>query len=145
MRDKQLLSAMFADTEEFREELLSQTLRHTRRKRRVRYAGRALLILAIATSTVLWTLPHRTTFNSAPSLVGGVPAEPQTALQVVATSHLSGEQIITTDHVSVTIISTDQSSLALVGDDQLLHLVPGETKLLVWHGPHQAELVILGP
>jgi len=58
---------------------------------------------------------------------------------------LALEHIVTTRNDSVTIITSDKSTVALLEDDQLLDVVPGETKLLVWHGPHEAELVIVGP
>ncbi|HKQ36438.1 MAG TPA: hypothetical protein VJ063_00085 [Verrucomicrobiae bacterium] len=133
MKDEQMLSVMFADVVNFREQSLRQTLRHVSRQRRIRQARRALLTLAMAAVTVWWLLPHGAALKSAPHL------------NIVRTKALSAEQLVTTRQNSVTIISSDKSSLALVGDDQLLELVPGETKLLVWHAPHQAELVIFGP
>jgi len=138
-----LLSVMFDDAAEFREQLLGETIRRVRRKRRVRSAGRALLALVIAALAIWWGLPHRAT---APVQVGrGVPAELQATVRVVRTSPLSAEQLVTTRQASVVMISSDKSTVALLDDDRLLDLVPGETKLLVWHAPHQAELVIIGP
>ena len=64
---------------------------------------------------------------------------------MVRTQPLPAEYIVITSQGSVVIIPTDAASVALVGDEELLDLVPGETKLLVWHAPHQAELVIVGP
>jgi len=146
MKDEQLLSAMFDDAAEFREQLLGETLRRVRRKRRIRSIGRALLALVIAAFTIWWGLPHRATFNSAPVQVGrGVPAEPQAAARIVLTSPLSAGQLVTTRQDSVVMISSDKSTVAMLDDDRLLDLVPGETKLLVWHAPHEAELVIVGP
>ena len=136
MKDKQLLSLMFADDAEFRDQLLGQTLRRVRRKRKVRYAGQALLALLIAAVALWWTLPRPAAFNTQPQALG-VP--------IVRTGPLSPEQLVTTRLDSVAIISSDKSSFAFLGDEQLLELVPGETKLLVWHAPHQAELVIVGP
>ncbi len=136
MKDRQLMSVMFADAAEFREQLLAETLRCVRRKRRLRHAGQALLTVMIAALALWWTLPRRAPFEIAPQ-AGGV--------QIVRSIPLSTEQLITTRSDSVMIISSDPSSVALLGDDQLLDLAPGETKLLVWHGPHKAELVIVGP
>ena len=136
MKDKQLLSAMFDDAADFREQLLGETLRRVQRKRRVRYGGQALLTLIIAGFAIWWSLPHLATFHSQPHASG---------VQIVRTIPLSAEQLVTTHPESVVIISSDKSTLAVLGDDQLLDLVPGETKLLVWHAPHEAELVIVGP
>ena len=136
MKDEQLLSVIFDDAAGFREQLLGDTLRRVRRKRQIRHVGQALLTFLIAALVVWSSLPHRATFNSPPQDAG---------IQIVHTSRLSAEHLVTTRLDSVAIVSSDKSTLALLGDDQLLDLVPGETKLLVWHAPHQAELIILGP
>ena len=136
MRDKQLLSVMFSDVDQFREQLLHQTLGHVRRKRRMRRCGQVLLTVAIIAATFWWSVPRRAVVDS-PAVGVGV--------QVVHTRPLPLEHIITTRNDSVTIITSDKSTVALLEDDQLLEVIPGETKLLVWHALHEAELVILGP
>ena len=137
MKDKELLSVMFSDAAQFREELLGETLRRVRRKRRMRNCGRALLTLMVAALALWWTIPWRAGLDSPAPIVAGIP--------IINTQPLPAGQVVTTRADSVVIFSSDKSSLSLVGDDQLLELVPGETKLLVWHAPHEAELVIIGP
>jgi hypothetical protein len=126
---------MFADASEFREQLLGETLRRVRRKRRVRKAGQVLFALAIVGYEMWWSLPPRLDMT--------LPADG--GVHIVHTKPLPPEQVITTQAGSVTVISSDRGTVDLLEDDQLLKVVPGETKLLVWHAPDQAELVIVGP
>ena len=135
MKDKHLMSVMFADASEFREQLLGETLGRVRRKRRVRKSGQVLLALAIVGYGMWWTLPPRLDMT--------LPADG--GVHIVRTQPLPPEQLITTQPGSVNVVSSDRSTLVLLEDDQLLDIVPGETKLLVWHAPHQAELVVVGP
>ena len=137
MKDKQLLSMMFSDADQFREQLLHQTLGHVRRKRRMRRCGQGLVALAIIAAAFWFSLPRRAAVDS--------PRAVAASVQVVHTRPLSLAHIVTTRNDSVTIITSDKSTFALLEDEQLLNVVPGETKLLVWHAPHEAELVIVGP
>lgn len=138
MKDQELMSLLFADANDFRDELLATTLRSARRRRRVRRLGQTLAIAALFATALWWSVPRR------PALVAPSAASTP-AVRVVYTQPLRAEYIVTTSQASVAIIPTDTASLAFVGDEELLDLVPGETKLLVWHAPHQAELVIVGP
>jgi hypothetical protein len=135
VKDKHLMSVMFADASEFREQLLGDMIRRVRRKRRVRKAGQVLFALAFVGYGLWWTLPPRLDMTLPAG--GGV--------HIVHSKPLPPDQLITTQAGSVTFVSTDRSTVALLEDDQLLEVVPGETKLLVWHAPGQAELVIVGP
>lgn len=135
MKDKQLLSAIFSDADQFREQSLHQTLGHVRRKRRMRKCGHILITLAVV-AAIWWTLPRPATFKLPPA---------NNSVQIVNTHPLSVDHLVTTRTDSVTVITSDKSTFALLEDDRLLDLVPGETKLLVWHAPHRAELVILDP
>jgi hypothetical protein len=137
MKDKQLLSVMFSDGTDFREQLLNETLGHVRRKRRVRQCGRALLALAIIAAAAWWSMPRREPFH--------LPAPARSGLQIVHTRPLSSDYIVTTRPDSVIAITSDRSTVAILDDERLLDLAPGETKMLVWHAPDQAELVIVGP
>lgn len=137
MNEKQCLSLMFDDAAEFREQLLGQTLRRVRRKRRIRQCGQVLALLALCASALWWSLPQRTTTEAPWVAISG--------LRVVHTQPLSADQIVRTRSDSVVMIATDPSHLLLVGDEELLALVPGKTKLLVWHAPDRAELVVIGP
>ena len=47
MKDQELMSLMFADANDFRDELLATTLRSARRRRRVRRLGQTLAIAAL--------------------------------------------------------------------------------------------------
>ena len=137
MKDKQLLSVMFSDAADFREQLLNETLGRVRRKRRMRQCGQALLALAIVAVAAWWSMPRRAAFE--------VPMPTSIGVQIVQTQSLSAEHVVTTKPDSVSVIISDKSTVALLEDERLLDLVPGETKLLVWHAPHEAELVIIGP
>ena len=136
MKDKQLLSLMFSDATEFREQLLGETLRRVRRRRRIRHGGQVLAMLTIFASVLWWSLPRRSILDA--------PLTASAGPQVIHTQRLAAERIVTSRADSVAMIVTDKSSVVFVGDEELLELVPGETKLLVWHAPNQAELVIVG-
>ena len=125
MKDKELLSLMFADDADFRQTLLEETLRTVRRRRRVRRCGQALAGVAMLAAVLLWSLPHQ------PVLETQVAAA--ATMETISTQPLAPEQVVT----------TSTSGLEMVGDEELLKLVPGETKLLVWYAPNQAELVVL--
>ena len=137
MKDKQLLSVMFSDAEEFRGQLLSETLRRVRRKRRLRQTGQLLIILAIVGAAAWWSIPQRTMLDA--------PMSSTASVQIVRTFPLPPDRIVASRPDSVAIIGSDKSTVALLEDEQLLDVVPGETKLLVWHAPHQAELLVIGP
>jgi hypothetical protein len=124
MKEEELLSLMTEDAADFRAHLLEETLRVVRRKRRVRRCGQVLATIAVFTAALWWNVPRRAPLDR--------PAA--TALDIV-----------TSRPNSVEIVSTTTSTLTLVGDDELLESVPGETKMLVWHAPHEAELVVVGP
>jgi len=138
MKDQELMPLLFVDAAEFRDELLATTLRSVRRRRRVRRLGQGLAIAALFATVLWWSVPPRSTVI-APS------ASTTPMVKVVYTQPLPPDRIVTSSQASVAIVPTDSATLAFVGDEELLDLVPGETKLLVWHAPHQAELVILGP
>lgn len=136
MKDKQLLSLVLSDAEHFREQLLNETLGHVRRKRRT-VQGRRVLIATAIVAVVIWSvLPRPATLKPRPG---------DTGLHIVRTHPLSVDHVVATRPDSVTVITSDKSTFALLEDDRLLKLVPGETKLLVWHAPNKAELVIIGP
>ena len=137
MKDKQLLSVMFDDAAGLREQLLGETLRRVRRKRRMRQCGQALMAMAVLAAMVWWTIPRRATFD--------LPAPVNAGVHFVHTQPLPAEQVVETKPVSIAVIASDKATVAFLDDDRLLDLVPGETKLLVWHAPHEAELVIVGP
>lgn len=122
MKDKELLSMMMEDAADFRAQSLEKTLRVVRGRRRVRRCGQALAMLALFGTALWWTVPRRA---------------------IVAPPAVAGLDVVSTGPTSVEIVSTSASSLNIVGDEELLELVPGETKLLVWHAPNEAELVIL--
>ena len=138
MKDQELMPLLFVDAAEFRDELLATALRSVRRRRRVRRLGQGLAIAALFATVLWWSVPPRSTVI-APS------ASTTPMVKVVYTQPLPPDRIVTSSQASVVIVPTDSATLAFVGDEELLDLVPGETKLLVWHAPHQAELVILGP
>ena len=122
MNDKELLSIMMEDAADFRAQSLEKTLRVVRRRRRVRHCGQVLAAVAVFAAVIWWSLPGRT------------PLEHARADRL---------QVVSTGGSSVEMVSSSTASLELVGDEELLELVPGETKLLVWHAPGEAELVIL--
>jgi hypothetical protein len=124
MKDNDLLSIITEDAGDFRAQLLEQTLRVVRRKRRRRRCGQVLLTLAFFAAALWWTVPR---------------PDPVQAPAIAAL------QIVNTRPTSVEIVSTRSSNVELVGDEELLEMVPGETKMLVWHAPGDAELIVVGP
>jgi hypothetical protein len=123
MNDKDLLSMMMEDTADFRGDLLDRTLRVVRRKRRVRRAMQVLAAIALLGTALWWTLPRLAPMQA--------PA--------------SGLQVVSTRQTSVEIVTTGAAKIETVNDEELLEMIPGKTKLLVWHAPGQAELVVIGP
>lgn len=124
MNEQDLRSIMFADSQDFREQLLEKTLRKARRGRQARRIGRGLVAICLLALALWWSLPRQAN---------------------IQTPAASGVAIISTGHTSLELVTTSPEGLNIVGDDELLKLIPGETKLLVWHAPGEAELVIVGP
>jgi len=135
---------------QFQGQLLEQTLTAVRRKKRARQFRNGLIIAAVLS---LFFLPARRQ-TVMPLTAGSQSARP---FETVQTHPLTESMIVKTRPASVDLFSSSESSFALIEtgkvrshlevitDEELFALVPGEAKLLVWHAPHEAELLVLNP
>jgi hypothetical protein len=62
---------------------------------------------------------------------------------VVSTRPLQPGRLVTSRPTSVAVVATKPGRVIEIPDEELLAIIPGETKLLVWHAPGQAELLVL--
>ncbi len=134
----------------FREELLGETLRLARRRRRVRLFGRAGAALAVA--AMLGTLAWRVLLPD-----GSAAATSPSSFILVRTAHFPVSAIVATQAFSGVRIETSVLSFALVrtapanhllrtiDDDTLLSLVAPRPAALVRLGPDSARLIFATP
>jgi hypothetical protein len=152
---RQLLDDLLDDAAppEFRAALMSETLRHARRRKFRRRAG---IVGGIALAAVgLAVLPWHTKKEN----VTRNPMEVRRPdLIVVETQSLSGTQVVRTQPGSIDIVSSSPASAitlvetrvvqriyAEIDDEQLLGLLSGKPVALVRPGANRAELIFLDP
>lgn len=147
----ELLDSLFQEksVREFRDRLLNETLAAVRRKKRTRQLGAALVIAAMIS---LLMFPSRREQPVAPVSRLVPAARP---FELVTTRPLPAATIVETRSGNLEAFSSVPNRFALVetpkngthlqilGDEELFALIPGEAKLLVWHAPHEAELLVL--
>jgi hypothetical protein len=149
---EQLLSDVLAEDApaEFREALLGETLQRVRRRRRVRQAGRAASLFAVAglLAVFAWRMlsPHS---GSMANKAGGggyelVLTQPLSARAIIGTRPLSADQSISSQ-ATVAVISTTPGGNRLINDDELLALVAPRPAALVRLGPDNEFLVFANP
>jgi hypothetical protein len=156
MNDPRKLKRLLGDVLEegnapgFREQLLTETLRLARRRRRFRHAGRAGMgIATLALMTLLaWRGLHRVPVSG--------PLEERKPYMLVSTESLPASAVVETRPLSQAqevasfatrnVVSTS-NALAVrpkeVSDDELLALCSPRPAVLVRQGPQSAELVFL--
>ena|SRR6266550_43032 len=132
----------------FREALLSETLRLTRRRRHFRQARRAVPVVAVIVG-LCWLLWH-----SLPR-PGKLPEAKQQNYAVVHSQPLPADALVTTRPLandrlvaSLTNVQRVQSAqgggqFREIDDDELLALAEPKPAALVRLGPHTAELIVL--
>jgi hypothetical protein len=133
---------------DFRDALLDRTLRQVRRRRHLRQWNQGLLAAAfIATlSFLVWKARSPKDTNQ------GAPGE---TLEIVSSQPLNPAMIVESSPGMVNMISSSLSTLAVIetspfgdgyrelNDEELLAFTAGRPSVLVRHGPHQAELLIV--
>ena len=129
---------------EFRQALLDHTLRLARRRRYTRQSRRAVLSLALVTG-LLYIGWHWLGWN-----FGGA-AKPYV---LVRTESLAQEELVESRPLPMrSLIATAPTQNALttaeagyrtreIDDEELLVLAAPNPAVLVWHSPHNAELVV---
>lgn len=151
-----LLSAVFDDEAAFRRATLEQTVTLARRRRRVRFARRAVSIVAvlIVAALLLRPTPRVTT----PEPLAEVPA-----LRVIHSATLAADESVRTRSALFHSVATVPASLVIVAsepnafarietrtdapmldyldDRQLLAAFPGEHPLLLAPGTREARVV----
>ena len=132
---------------QFQQDTLEQTLRHVRRRRRARAAGRTLLAVAVLTAAAFWLWPRQRPVTTTKQI------QPEPPVVVVATQPLPPGTLVETQPQPVAEVSTatpvtyvatlpaDQL-FEQVNDEQLLVLVAGQPIALVRYGPHEAALIM---
>jgi hypothetical protein len=146
-----LLDDLLAETApaDFRAGLLDRTLKQVRRKQLVRQWGRGTLAAAVVATAglLVWRAPvpsgQRPATPPPASLILVSSQPPDPALMV--TSSGGSFSTIATDVATLTVTETSpaNSHVRELDDDQLFELTKGTPTLLVRHGPHDAELLIV--
>jgi hypothetical protein len=135
---------------DFRDALLDRTLKQVRRRRHLRQWNRGLLAAALISTVGFFVWKSR-----APKVTNlGAPGE---ALEIVTSQPLSPAMIVESSPGMVRMISSSLSTVAIIetspfgdgyrelNDEELFAFTAGKPSVLVRHGPHQAELLIVDP
>jgi hypothetical protein len=153
MKERELLNIILEDADGFRQVSLQETLVAVRSRRRARIAGRAVALGCVLTLLGLWwSAPKRETasFTGAQRKAAEDPP-----VQIVRTHRLSPGIAVASCTGTHTAVFSRMEGVAWIetrnapaefdrlGDDELLAIAPGELKLIVWHAPHEAELVLV--
>ena len=133
---------------DFRDELLGETLRLARGRRRVRQIRRASVVLAVGclVGILVWrNLPPRGG-QSRPVVAGGevIRTQPLPAAAIVRTQPFGAGRVVGSI-ASVTVIRTEPAGrwLHLLNDDELLAFAAPQPAALVRVGPHAQELIFI--
>jgi hypothetical protein len=153
---ERLLDDVLADTgsADFSQTVLERTLRHARRRHRIRRSQQTLLIVVVLVALTFWlwpreqSAPGRAAKESRPVLLA-LPA-----VNFVETVPLPPGMVVETRVGLVAMIPASSSTILLaetqpadelfqqLNDDQLLALVAGQPVALVRYGPHDATVVM---
>lgn len=150
---ERLLSDVLAEDApaEFREALLGETLQRVRRRRRVRQAGRAASLFAVAglLAVLAWRMlsPHS---GSMANKAGGggyelVLTQPLSARAITVTRPLPADQSVSSQATVAVISTTREGNVRLLNDDELLALVAPRPAALVRLNPDNEFLVFANP
>ncbi len=149
---ERLLADLLEETApaDFRAALLQETLRHARRRKRVRRLGYAVVAAVIA--AFIAGNFHK---PGAPLVVINPPGV--SGLTIVQSQPLRPEQIVNTGAGSIREVPSSAGSVAMVDtsvsdrfyieivDRQLLALLGGKPAALVKQGPDASELIFVNP
>jgi hypothetical protein len=146
-RKEQLLNEVLAERmpASLREALLTQTLRHVRRRRHVRQVRRTVgaVVLLLGLGFLLWPRPqHPFVRSSSPKPYALVQTQPLPAAEIIKTVPLNTlNQIASSSTVAVISTATEPHLAREIDDADLLSLAAPNPVVLVRLGPHSAELV----
>jgi len=130
---------------DFRDALLTDTLRHVRRRRWTRRVGRVALAAACAIGLLVWrNAPRSAATVSFAAGCAVVCTQPFPARAIVSTRSFDPGRVVAT-FASVGVVRTRlvAGSLRVINDDELLALAAPRLPALVRTGPHTQELIFL--
>lgn len=146
---RRLLDDVLDEAPDFRAAMLDSTLGAVRRKRQRRQWGRgtAAAALLMGLGILAWQmhLPQTTAQKPPPS---PVIAEVSPVLPVVTSTIVevtsAPAQLVPISSTSVAMVETAQSQpdFHVLTDDELLALAGNAPSLILWEGPHQAQLLV---
>jgi hypothetical protein len=144
---EQLLDDLLDDVAppDFRAALLDKTLHSARQRKRARYFKAALSATTVAGIFLLsfWKMRAPDQIRQPDTMV--VNSQPLLPGQIVATQLSSVEEFVSSASTLAEVRTSGSSgSYQEINDEQLLALLSDKSAVLVHHGPHQTELIILG-
>lgn len=156
-KTKHLLNDVLAEAApaDFRDTLLSETLRVVRRRCRWRQTRRAMALLAVLALCGIFirqdNLPQMPVVP-APALATKtmgksytlVETQPLPASDIVTTQPLASHQLVASS-AAVKMVQTRSGNYRVINDDELLALVASHPAVLIRTGPHSEELVFVNP
>ena len=146
------LDGLWQDTasSEFREALLSETLRHVQHRRSNRRLRQGIIFVfcVVLFSTMVWNTrepARRPVPISKPSLIV-VRSMSLQAGQIIGT-HPGGVEVIRSSRAGLAWIETSSAKRQFheINDEQLFALLSGRPAGLVRSGPNRVELIFLDP
>jgi hypothetical protein len=147
---EQLLDDLLEDAAppEFRAALLDKTLCSARRRKRARRLNMAMSAASLAGICLLsfWKMREAATLPDQirqrdPMVLNSRPLQPR---QIVTTQLGSVEKFVSSTFTEFRTLGSS-GLYQEIDDQQLLALLSDRSAVLVHHGPHQAELIILNP
>ncbi len=139
---------------DFREELLGETLRQVRRRRRYRYARNVMgIFVALALLGVLIFPRHGGKPSIAVAPPKGKPIEKNYTLvstrplpmEAIITTHPLAVAQFTTSNTNIEVVETTRGNFRTINDDELLVLLAGHPAALIRVGPNSEKLVFANP
>ena len=142
---------LLESAESFREQLLGDTLRRVRRRRRWRQTRRGATILAMLGLLGIFVWKNNSHWSHPASSVATrvernfklVETESLPANAVVSTQPLATGQLASISPVR--IIETESGGYNAMNDDELFALLASHPALLVRAGPHSGRLIFANP
>jgi hypothetical protein len=146
---RRLLDEVLEDAPDFRAAMLDRTLGEVRRKRQRRQWGRgtAAAALVMGLGILAWKthLPLTTAQKPSPSPVIAqagslLPVVPAATPEVATTP----AQLVPISPANVAMVETAESQpdFRVLTDEELLTLAGNGPSIILWQGPHQAQLLV---
>ena len=131
---------------DFRAALLGETLRHARRRRYRRRAGRACAVLSVLGVFAWWNLPVRAPATNMPTAnYEAIHTRLLPPSALIATQPLNAEQfIVSVPTASRVSTRTNRGDLQFIDDNELLAMAP-QPAVLIRVGPGSQQLIFVAP